>query len=324
MTFTISSGGSSYTLPLDPQDWQYNPKPRLSTQKTLGGQVVQLLGYSVEGSFGGLLHGGMVGKEQAWNDMSLFLTFMSKVMLNQKNGVQTTISWAEEGVSFECALGDVSYSENLETVGYTYSVPFLRLSRSTALRDAAARSSVLDLMLTQVGFTAGEAGFHGGTMGTAMQWTYDENGSVTGGVFDASAISPDAITPITGFSTYGPSVSQSSDNTVDAQLSQDSSTAEIQQYAHDKVIAMGWTEADFTALVQLWNRESRWNPNAENPSSGAYGIPQANPSGGHPIANDPNYRNNWKVQVDWGLDYIRKRYGSPSAAWSHSQATGWY
>lgn len=323
MTFTISSGGSSYTLPLDPQDWQYNPKPRLSTQKTLGGQVVQLLGYSVEGSFGGLLHGGMVGKEQAWNDMSLFLTFMSKVMLNQKNGVQTTISWAEEGVSFECALGDVSYSENLETVGYTYSVPFLRLSRSTALRDASARSSVLDLMLTQVGFTAGEAGFHGGTMGTAMQWTYDENGSITGGVFDASAISPDAITPITGFSTYGPSVSQSSGNTVDAQLSQDSSIAEIQQYAHDKVIAMGWTEADFTALVQLWYKESGWRWNADNPYSDAYGIPQALP-GSKMASAGSDWATNPKTQVNWGLDYIQKRYGSPSNALNFWNAHNWY
>ena len=323
MTFTISSGGSSYTLPLDPQDWQYNPKPRLSTQKTLGGHVVQLLGYSVEGSFGGLLHGGMVGKEQAWNDMSLFLTFMSKVMLNQKNGIQTTISWAEEGVSFECALGDVSYSEDLETVGYTYSVPFLRLSRSTALRDASARSSVLDLMLTQVGFTAGEAGFHGGTMGTAMQWTYDENGSITGGVFDASAISPDAITPITGFSTYGPSVSQSSDNTVDVQLSQDSSIAEIQQYAHDKVIAMGWTEQDFADLVTLWYKESGWRWNADNPYSDAYGIPQALP-GSKMASAGSDWATNPKTQVDWGLDYIQKRYGSPSNAWTFWQQNNWY
>lgn len=323
MTFTISSGGSSYTLPLDPQDWQYNPKPRLSTQKTLGGQVVQLLGYSVEGSFGGLLHGGMVGKEQAWNDMSMFLTFMSKVMLNQKNGVQTTISWAEEGVSFECALGDVSYSEDLETVGYTYSVPFLRLSRSTALRDASTRSSILDLMLTQVGFTAGEAGFHGGTMGTAMQWTYDEDGSITGGVFDASAISPDAITPITGFSTYGPSVSQSSDNTVDAQLSSDSSIAEIQQYAHDKVIAMGWTEQDFQNLVLLWNRESGWRWNADNPTSDAYGIPQALP-GSKMASAGSDWATNPKTQVDWGLKYIQQRYGSPTAAINFWNAHNWY
>ena len=37
---------------------------------------------------------------------------------------------------------------------------------------------------------------------------------------------------------------------------------------------------------------------------------------------------NWKedaaVQIDWGLSYIAQRYGSPSAAWQHSEQTGWY
>jgi hypothetical protein len=26
----------------------------------------------------------------------------------------------------------------------------------------------------------------------------------------------------------------------------------------------------------------------------------------------------------WGLGYIRSAYGSPCAAWSHEEATGWY
>jgi CTP synthase len=30
------------------------------------------------------------------------------------------------------------------------------------------------------------------------------------------------------------------------------------------------------------------------------------------------------VQIDWGLSYIAQRYGSPSAAWQHSEQTGWY
>ena len=160
-------------------------------------------------------------------------------------------------------------------------------------------------------------------MGSAMQWTYDENGSVTGGVFDASAISPDVITPITGFSTFGPSVSQSSGNTVDAQLSQDSSIAEIQQYAHDKVIAMGWTEQDFQNLVLLWNRESGWRWNADNPTSDAYGIPQALP-GSKMASAGADWATNPKTQVDWGLQYIQQRYGSPTAAINFWNAHNWY
>jgi hypothetical protein len=30
------------------------------------------------------------------------------------------------------------------------------------------------------------------------------------------------------------------------------------------------------------------------------------------------------TQIRWGLRYINDTYGSPCAAWSHEQATGWY
>ena len=50
-----------------------------------------------------------------------------------------------------------------------------------------------------------------------------------------------------------------------------------QAFARSEVEARGWGEEQFTCLVDLWNRESRWNYRAENASSGAYGIPQALP-----------------------------------------------
>jgi len=37
-----------------------------------------------------------------------------------------------------------------------------------------------------------------------------------------------------------------------------------------------------------------------------------------------DYRTNYKTQINWGLSYISSRYGSPSAAWSHSKSKGWY
>lgn len=96
--------------------------------------------------------------------------------------------------------------------------------------------------------------------------------------------------------------------------------SEIQAWAHDEVLRRGWSEADFTDLVWLWNRESGWRMNAANPS-GAYGIPQCL---GHAECQTDDYRNNWKTQVNWGLNYISARYGSPSAAASHSRSSGWY
>jgi hypothetical protein len=92
-----------------------------------------------------------------------------------------------------------------------------------------------------------------------------------------------------------------------------------QDYALSK---LGGDSSQFSCLENLWGRESGWNPNAQNPSSTAYGIPQfldsTWSSTGIAKTSDP-YR-----QIDAGLIYINSRYGSPCGAWSHSQATGWY
>ena len=101
------------------------------------------------------------------------------------------------------------------------------------------------------------------------------------------------------------------------------SVAEYQAYARARCSAYGWSTADFNCLVALWNKESKWNPNAYNSGSGAYGIPQALPASKMATAGT-DYRTNYKTQINWGLSYIRSRYGSPSAAWSHSKSTGWY
>ena len=99
--------------------------------------------------------------------------------------------------------------------------------------------------------------------------------------------------------------------------------AEYQAYAKERCLAYGWSETDFDCLVKLWNRESGWRVNAANRSSGAYGIPQALPASKMASAGS-DYLTNYKTQINWGLNYIKGRYGSPSAAWNHSQQKGWY
>jgi hypothetical protein len=92
----------------------------------------------------------------------------------------------------------------------------------------------------------------------------------------------------------------------------------FKDYAMSKV---GSAE-QFSCLEKLWGKESGWNPNAQNPTSTAYGIPQflnsTWASTGIAKTSD-GYR-----QIDAGLIYIENRYGSPCGAWSHSQAKGWY
>src|SRR4051794_40701369 len=92
---------------------------------------------------------------------------------------------------------------------------------------------------------------------------------------------------------------------------------------HDYALSkLGGDGGQFSCLESLWGRESGWNPNAQNQSSTAYGIPQFLDStwAGTGIGKTSDgYR-----QIDAGLIYIDGRYGSPCGAWSHSQATGWY
>lgn len=79
----------------------------------------------------------------------------------------------------------------------------------------------------------------------------------------------------------------------------------------------------WSALNQLWTRESGWRANATNPSSGAYGIPQALPASKMASAGS-DWRTNPSTQIKWGLQYIKDVYGSPAAAWAHELSQGWY
>src|SRR5690242_8571968 len=85
----------------------------------------------------------------------------------------------------------------------------------------------------------------------------------------------------------------------------------------------GWSQSQFSCLEKLWNKESRWKVSAANPTSSAYGIPQALP-GNRMAAYGKDWRTNPVTQIKWGLDYIEATYGSPCSAWGHSQAKGWY
>jgi hypothetical protein len=81
-------------------------------------------------------------------------------------------------------------------------------------------------------------------------------------------------------------------------------------YAHIKL----HNANEYQCLVYLWNRESNWNPRADNPKSTAYGIPQLLKL----KARDPY------IQIDLGLKYIKHRYGTVCKAWSHHKRTGHY
>ncbi|GGD14542.1 lytic transglycosylase domain-containing protein [Nocardioides daphniae] len=85
----------------------------------------------------------------------------------------------------------------------------------------------------------------------------------------------------------------------------------------------GFADSQFSCLDSLWTRESNWRWNADNPSSSAYGIPQALP-GSKMASAGADWETNPETQIRWGLGYIAGRYGTPCAAWGHSESVGWY
>ncbi|WP_405620237.1 peptidoglycan DD-metalloendopeptidase family protein [Streptomyces sp. NBC_00076] len=100
-----------------------------------------------------------------------------------------------------------------------------------------------------------------------------------------------------------------------------------QQYAKSILSNYGWGPSQFGPLKKLWQGESGWRWNADNPTSDAYGIPQALP-GSKMASAGADWRTNYKTQIRWGLGYIKGRpdYGSPSAAYSKWMARSphWY
>ncbi|MEV4454360.1 NlpC/P60 family protein [Microbispora sp. NPDC049633] len=97
------------------------------------------------------------------------------------------------------------------------------------------------------------------------------------------------------------------------------------ELGHQLAAKYGWGEGrDWAALQYIWFRESGWNDKAEERSSGAYGIPQANPSGGQGVAKSKEYRSSAAKQISWGLNYIKGRYGDPEGAWAFWHDKGWY
>lgn len=300
MTVTLTNGEYSYSFPMNPQKWSLQTKPRTAKQKTLGGQVIQLLGYSIDGVISGYLHNHMVSKQEAWADMYMLRTFMANLMLNQRAGISTTLSWPERNLQLEVALGDLTTSESLTTNGFEYSIPFQALSK-TGLKSANQASSMLQMLNKQIGWDP-TSEFHGGGGDTSriQQYTgFDNDG-------------PYASEP-TGTSGSG---STSSNSPGPQPLASGGSVREAQEYARAQMRNYGWSDADFNALVKLWNNESGWRYNAGNPSSGAYGIPQALPANKMAAAG-ADYRTNYKTQINWGLNYIKNRYGSPQKALAH-------
>ena len=95
-----------------------------------------------------------------------------------------------------------------------------------------------------------------------------------------------------------------------------------QSIAYNMLGSFGFSTSQFSCLQSLWQRESGWSYDAENPS-GAYGIPQSLPASKMASAGS-DYLTNPATQIKWGLGYIKDVYGSPCAAWGFEESNNYY
>jgi hypothetical protein len=81
-------------------------------------------------------------------------------------------------------------------------------------------------------------------------------------------------------------------------------------YAHNQL--KDWDQ--FICLVELYEKESNWNPKARNYSH--HGIPQGRSTYLAKVG--------YKKQIRWGLRYIEHRHQTPCLALQHFKAKGWH
>lgn len=103
----------------------------------------------------------------------------------------------------------------------------------------------------------------------------------------------------------------------------DVTTADPRTIAQAMLPEFGFSESEFGCLDALYTSESDWDPKADNPTSSAFGIPQALTGGTHDDL-PADYLTNPAAQIRWGLGYISESYGTPCSAWGFKQSNGWY
>lgn len=95
------------------------------------------------------------------------------------------------------------------------------------------------------------------------------------------------------------------------------------EYAYDLAFSKyGWGKSEQKCLGMMWGKESAWDYTAVSPSDD-YGIPQRH------MRNDTQeeidaFMQDPQTQIEWGLNYIEKRYSSPCGAWRFWQENRWY
>lgn len=98
-------------------------------------------------------------------------------------------------------------------------------------------------------------------------------------------------------------------DTMDSDSTSPAATGSHEHWMKQAGIPASW----FSSINYIVTHESGWNPHATNPSSGAYGLPQALPASKLAAAGR-DWRDNPITQLKWMKNYVSRYGGGPGAA----------
>lgn len=326
---TATLAGKKFRLNPTSVAWGY--KSKTAKHETVGGRVVQIFGtvisdITVTGTFG-------VG---GWKEQEHFLAQMKALADRQiantnrpTSGASQRFVYPEYGWDFHVMLRSFSSPDGSRSVNLANDiiapkwtlVLFVDEDRSSLKK--ISQDNYLARLSKGLGWT--QTSYNG-------PMTLDEMNSDLNGQTENDYLtqqfgldSPATSNPATSNNGTPAATSSSTANS-----SADNGTATggtpDQNRALGKNLAAslyGWTGPEWDALLALWNRESGWRTDADNPTSSAYGIPQSLP-GSKMASVGADWKTNPATQIKWGLQYIKGRYGSPTAAMAHEKSNNWY
>ena len=95
------------------------------------------------------------------------------------------------------------------------------------------------------------------------------------------------------------------------------------KYAYQTALKeYGWGKIQQKCLGILWGKEAAWDYTAKSLTDD-YGIPQRHMRY-NTIEQINDFMESPLIQIDWGLNYIKVRYGSPCQAWDFWEKNRWY
>jgi hypothetical protein len=165
---------------------------------------------------------------------------------------------------------------------------------------------------------AGVPGYAAGGVAGMVPFTAGQEGSVVGGWAGAS-VSSMMSAMIAQFRAAAAKAAAASAGVTSTALGGDA--------AANKALARSmfpWPASMWPSFDYLEMREAGYNRFARNPSSGAYGIPQALPPTKMPFAAQAAGGSHAGPQLSWMYGYISQVYRNPVNAAAHEQAFNWY